>query len=280
MFYLGFFGRSREIFSFPLATGAASIYSKRSKTGVYINPARAILRFWAHPRGVGFPKHNDNNSIRGTSMQLTTRACRSTQKRGPRKPLLASGMSLIVILPFAATATELHTGIDEQAQLPFWELQDRGMSLRLVQRLPDQTRAFFLARGFSRDDAELIAQSCVFQTVFRNTSNESDPDPVSYDQRKWVVSTDNGNSGMKTREAWEAVWTERNAPKAARIAFQWALYPTEQTYQPGDYNWGMSTTGLPPGSKFDLEVTWHQYDSVHSALIRDMRCAPDDSQSE
>jgi len=216
-------------------------------------------------------------------MRVTTCTSGSSQKRRANKPLLACGMSLVAMLPIAATAAELHTGIDEQAQLPFWELQDRGMSLRLVQRLPDQTRAFFLARGFSKDDAELIAQSCVFQTVFRNTSNKSDPDPISYDQRDWVVIGNDGNSGMKTREAWEAIWTERNAPKAARIAFKWALYPTEQTYQPGDYNWGMSTTGLVPGSKFDLKVTWHQYDSIRSAVIKDMRCAPDmdmDSQNE
>ena len=65
-------------------------------------------------------------------------------------------------------AADIKTGIDEQAKLPFWEIKEKGISLRLVQRLPIQSRAFFLARGFNKQQVEIVAQSCIFQTVFKN----------------------------------------------------------------------------------------------------------------
>ena len=76
---------------------------------------------------------------------------------------------LMCLLPTAVPAAKgtLLTGTDEAAQLPFWEWQDGVMSIRLVQRLPDQTRAFFMARGFDKQHAETIAQSCIFQTVYK-----------------------------------------------------------------------------------------------------------------
>lgn len=167
-------------------------------------------------------------------------------------------------------------GIDPLAGLPFWEVADAGVSIRLVQRLPDQTRAFFLARGFSPEDAERVAQSCVFQTVVRNVSNQSKPGPVRYDLGMWRVRNGDRMSRMKTREDWAGEWRDRNLATASRVAFQWALYPTEQTYQPGDYNWGMSTFALPPGTYFDLDLSWFQYGVRHEARIAQMRCAPDE----
>lgn len=195
--------------------------------------------------------------------------------------IILSGMRIpTVLLGLAASApwcaqAEITTGIDAEANLPYWELTAPGMSVRLVQRLPDQTRAFFLARGFSRAAVEQIAQSCVFQTVFKNTSNTTDPAALEYDLRDWTVQSGERRQGMKTREDWAIVWTEQDAPKAARIAFEWALFPTRQIYNPGDYNWGMSIFDLVPGTRFDLTLVWKQHGERHTARIEDMQCAPD-----
>lgn len=183
-------------------------------------------------------------------------------------------LGLIASAPWCARA-EVTTGIDVEANLPYWEFAAPGMSVRLVQRLPDQTRAFFMARGFSREAVEQIAQSCVFQTVFKNTSNTTDPAALEYDLRDWVVQSGERRQGMKTREDWASVWTEQGAPKTARIAFEWALFPTQQTYNPGDYNWGMSIFDLLPGTRFDLTLVWKQHGERHTARIEDMQCAPD-----
>lgn len=178
-----------------------------------------------------------------------------------------------IAVPIAAGSVT--TGIDAEAQLPYWEFNDGGVSIRLVQRLPDQTRAFFMARGFSADHAERIAQSCVFQTIFRNTSHESEPSPVEYDLRDWTVYHGGQGGAMKTREDWAGEWQRLAVGQGARIAFEWSLFPTRQSYQPGDYNWGMSIFDLKPGRHFDLELVWRQYGAVRTAVIKRIQCAPD-----
>jgi hypothetical protein len=172
-------------------------------------------------------------------------------------------------------AATLSTGTDEQAQLPYWELRDAGMSLRLVQRLPDQTRGFFTARGFSTEHAERIAQSCVFQTVFKNESHGAQASDLEYSLWNWVVSVGGKTGGMKTREDWSEEWVRSNTSPAAQLAFEWALYPTQQVYRPGDYNWGMSIFNLKPATTFDLTVVWMQHGREHRETIRAVQCAPD-----
>ena len=41
-----------------------------------------------------------------------------------------------------AHAARVTSGQDPQARLPYWQVEDKGMSLRLVQRLPDLFRGF------------------------------------------------------------------------------------------------------------------------------------------
>ncbi|UCE90210.1 MAG: hypothetical protein JSW10_05170 [Pseudomonadota bacterium] len=173
------------------------------------------------------------------------------------------------------TAAVATTGIDEQAKLPYWQLANKYMSLRLVQRLPDQSRGFFQARAFSKEHAERIAQSCVFQTVFKNLSNQSDPSPLEYNMREWVVYSKGRERGMKTREDWATEWQEAQVAQPSRIAFEWAMMPTRQAYEPGDYNWGMSMFNLKPDTPFDVKVVWQQHGKTHNAMIKGIRCAPD-----
>jgi hypothetical protein len=188
-----------------------------------------------------------------------------------RPALFAVGL-LLVVPPVAAV---VNTGTDDEARLPFWEIAGQEVSIRLVQRLPDQTRGFFQARGFSVADSELIAQGCVFQTVFKNLSPATGPVRIEYDLREWVVHAAGAQHGMKTREHWKKIWTARRAPQAARLAFEWGLLPTRQTYGPGDYNWGMSVFGLAPGTPFELDVVWYQNGERRAVRVQGMRCAAD-----
>ncbi|HID48054.1 MAG TPA: hypothetical protein EYP40_00305 [Chromatiales bacterium] len=172
-------------------------------------------------------------------------------------------------------AVTLTTGIDEAANLPYWEIRDEGMILRLVQRLPDQSRGFAMARGFTSEQAEVIGRSCAFQTIFRNISNQSRPAPLSYNLRDWVIEHQGKERQMKTREDWKKTWPEGQVTPASLLALNWGLYPTVQTYKPGDYNWGLSTFNLEPGATFDLKVVWRQYGRQHEFVIKGMQCAPD-----
>lgn len=185
-------------------------------------------------------------------------------------------LSVLLIVTIPIKAAEISTGTDEQAQLPYWQVSDDGMSLRLVQRLPMQTRGFFLARGFTNEQTERIAQSCVFQTVFKNLSSDSSQkSALSYNLNDWRVLHQGKRRSLKTREEWAKEWQQEAVPKPVQLAFEWALYPTQQVYQPGDYNWGMTLYNLPTGSVFDLKVVWQQSGKQHQAVIPNMQCAED-----
>lgn len=191
---------------------------------------------------------------------------------------LGKCVALIVVLFSVSLSTHanmLKTGKDEQARLPYWEVSNQYMSLRLVQRLPDQSRGYFQARGFTPDQSEFIARACVFQAVFKNNSHTTKPSPLQYDLKKWEVISGGKNTKPKTREDWKPFWQKQNASEPAKIAFEWSLLPTVQEYQPGDFNWGMTAFGLKPGTPFDLQISWQQHGKQHKFQIKNMQCAAD-----
>ena len=78
---------------------------------------------------------------------------------------------------------ELHSHKEEQTNLNIWEWREAGISFQLIQRTPDETRAFFQARDFSSSDSNIIAKTCVFQTIVRNDGKQS----LSYNLNDWQV---------------------------------------------------------------------------------------------
>lgn len=171
----------------------------------------------------------------------------------------------------------VHTfGTDADATLPYWQVSADGFELRLVQRLPVQTRGYFLARGFSNKHADRVAQSCVFQTIIRNTSLQHDnSSTLEYRLSDWAVITDKTSSQLKLRENWQQEWLREKINKPAQIAFEWSLMPSTQQYLAGDYGWGMTTMNLKHGSYFDLRVCWVQHGEKYSTIIKNIQCAED-----
>ncbi len=183
---------------------------------------------------------------------------------------------LIYLLPSQAAIAAVSRHVDTETGLVGWKLQEGGIELELIQRLPDQTRAFFQARGFSAGIADDIATSCVFQTIVRNTSRGKQALPVTISLTQWRIKLKNELRPIKLKEDWDREWPEGQVSSAARIAFRWATFPTEQTFEPGgDYNWGMTSFGLPPGEKFDLHLFWNVEDQSDDVWIRRIEC-PDD----
>ncbi len=126
------------------------------------------------------------------------------------------------------SAAAVERGVDAETGLRSWQWREAGLSLRLVQRLPDQTRAFFQARGFSSAAADRIADACIFQTIFRNESEQ----PVSYVLDHWRVLRPGASGQLMTRERWDVAWREGEASQSARIALRWSLLPTRQRFEP------------------------------------------------
>ncbi len=192
-------------------------------------------------------------------------ACPDPHRR--RSPL-AAGLFLLVSPVLAA---ETGHGVDAATGLESWHWAEAGIQLTLVQRLPDQTRAFFEARGLDAAHADALARNCVFQTVIRNTGQRS----FRFDLGEWRVVGPGGRRPLRLRADWLAHWQDRGLSGPARIALRWALYPRRQRFAPGDYNWGMTAMGLPPGSRFDLHFVWYRGQSRLSGVLHGLRCAPE-----
>ena len=193
-------------------------------------------------------------------------------------PLLQHG-KLLVLLPLAmpclSQAAEVMRSADPETGLRNWHLVEGNLEIELVQRLPDQTRGFFMARGFSSTIADEIAVSCIFQTIIRNTGSQADDATVSVDLAQWRVMHDGVAQAIRLKEPWMASWPETAVSEPSRLAFQWALFPTQQQFLTDDYNWGMTAIGLPPGSVFDLDVVWQEDEEPRSARVNGIECAPD-----
>ena len=175
-------------------------------------------------------------------------------------PLMSGWVSAAVI-----------TGEEAQTGLRTWEWREAGISVQLVQRLPDQTRAFFQGRGFTSAEADSIARTCVFQTIFRNDGKH----PLVYDLDDWRITYRGKHRPLLTRERWDETWQAEGAKQTARIAFRWSLLPTRQGFEPGDYNWGMTSFGLPSGESFDLSLIITVNGNVISSSIPGIVCAAD-----
>jgi hypothetical protein len=180
----------------------------------------------------------------------------------------------LLLLPSLATAAVVHSA-DGETGLLKWKFTAGVLEIELVQRLPDQTRGFFLARGFSGEVADEIATRCVFQTIVRNRGKSPDGEPVAIDLGQWRMVHDGARGGILLKEAWMDSWPEARVSQASRLAFRWATFPTVQEFLPGDYNWGMTAYGLPPGAVFDLNVVWLQAGQVHDDWIRGIECPAD-----
>jgi hypothetical protein len=209
--------------------------------------------------------HWQSMSLRGDRFR------RSTQYRANAGVLLSL---VCVLVPAAGACGPVEQGMMAQTGLRYWEWRGEGALLRLTQRLPDQTRAFFLGRGFGAEDADHIARRCVFQTMFKNIAPRG-TEALEFDLEQWRVHSAEDTGVLLTREHWARLWEKRDVPRAARIAFEWSLLPTRQRYQPGDFNWGMTSYGLEPGSRFDLDFFWSRDGVHHRGRIEGVECPAD-----
>jgi hypothetical protein len=167
--------------------------------------------------------------------------------------------------------------INNETKLINWKVTHGNFQLEFIQRSPQQTRSFFQARGFSKKVANDIATQCVLQTIIRNTQAENPEDSITVSLKEWRLSTNKiEGKPIKLKETWDNEWASDAVSNAARIAFHWATFPTQQTFEPGgDNNWGMISIGLQPNSKFDLQLFWKQGNKPYNAWIKGMQCPSD-----
>ncbi|MDP1646273.1 MAG: hypothetical protein Q8L71_12385 [Thiobacillus sp.] len=95
-------------------------------------------------------------------------------------------------------ATE--TGRGPETGLESWQVEARGIQIRLTQTSPDQAWAFYQARGFTLEQAEHYASSCVFMTVIRNIGAT----PIKHRLSDWRYVIEGGRSRpIRSKTEWE-----------------------------------------------------------------------------
>ena len=180
----------------------------------------------------------------------------------------------LLLMPLLCAA-EVQRSANEDNGLEKWHFIDRDIEIELVQRLPDQTRALLMNHAFSREVIEQLALSCMFQTIIRNTGKSGAEQTISIDLTQWRMQHAGKTSGILQKEPLLASWSDEDADAAAKLVIRWGMFPTQQEYLPGDYNWGLTAYGIPPGSRFDLAVTWQEDEVQRRGEIKDIMCAPD-----
>ncbi|WP_419605277.1 hypothetical protein [Thiolapillus sp.] len=181
---------------------------------------------------------------------------------------------IAVLLPLfwmGLSAASVTMEVGEKTGLRTWQWNHDGVSLRLVQRLPDQTRAYLQGRGFPAEIANELATSCFFGSIFRNDGSL----PLDFDLTTWKVVHKGKKSQLLVREYWKQRLQDQVLPQAARIALNWSLMPTVQHFEPGDYNWGMTVYGLSPGESFDLHLKILLDGKPVEATLSGLQCAPE-----
>ena len=129
--------------------------------------------------------------------------------------------------------------------------------------------------NFSREVIEQMALSCMFQTIIRNTGKSASNRVVSIDLTEWHMLHDGKVRKPLMKEPLLDSWTDEDADPAAKLVVRWGMFPTQQDYLPGDYNWGLTAYGIPPGAGFDLDVAWREGGALRRGEIKGIVCAPD-----
>ena len=74
---------------------------------------------------------------------------------------------------------------------------------------------------------------------------------------------------VKTKTQWLEEWRKAN------IIFSWTLLPDEGEFAVGDWQQGFTTIELPRESVFDLIYKWELDGVAHTAILQDLKCAPE-----
>lgn len=181
---------------------------------------------------------------------------------------------VIFLTCHTAFATNVILSEDPETGLKGWKLTQQGIAVELIQRLPAQTRGFFEARGFPLTITDQLGADCFMQTIIQNTG-EMPEGGLTIDLADWRVRHGDELRPLRLKADWLSQWTGAGVPQSAIVAFRWAMFPTEQTFEASDYNWGMTSLGVAPGEVVDLQLFWQIDNKTFAAWIREIECAPD-----
>jgi len=132
--------------------------------------------------------------------------------------------------------------------------------------------AFYGARGFPEATIRPYAQACGFSFGMQNDGTST----LITRLADWhAVSADGKRVALRLPEAWDIEWAKAGVPEAARIAFRWAQFQAENTFQSGDWIMGMATLEVPLSGTFRLVARYRDDKGNHEIVLDKLLCAKD-----
>ena len=186
------------------------------------------------------------------------------------KAILQTSLTLFLLIPGLASSST-RSYVDDTTGAHSWETDAHGVHFSMTQILPDQLYAFYINRGFSQEQIQAYASSCVFMTVLRN---DMAPGTIHFIRANWSVESNGKTHALLSIDDWINRFTDNNIGKSSMIAFRWAQFPPEQEYEPGgDWNQGMLSVGLPAETQFNITATWDIKGEAYEATLKGVKCA-------
>lgn len=155
-----------------------------------------------------------------------------------------------------------------------WRHRATNGAVALSANSPDAASrtAFYVARGFVPDVIRPYAQTCGFSFVMKNLGSAI----LNTRLAEWrAIGKDGQSVGMRLPVEWDRQWAAAKVSDAARIAFRWAQFQAENTFQPGDWIMGMATLDSPLSGNFRLTARYHDEKGVHEITLDNLVCNRD-----
>jgi hypothetical protein len=150
------------------------------------------------------------------------------------------------------------------AEMPADALKAAGIEFHISARTPEQTSAFYAARGLPTDAVRAIAQVCLLTVGMRNNRS----DVVWMDLAEWRFIDDEGRPVQRIqRIEWDAVWEQMAVPDAGRATFGWTQLPDIRDLQPGEPVGG-NLAVVPPQGNFTLQASFKTGVAKDGPVIR------------
>jgi hypothetical protein len=132
--------------------------------------------------------------------------------------------------------------------------------------------AFYTARGFTAAAIRPYAQACGFSFGMQNGGRSTLYSRLA----DWhAVGADGMRRSLRLPQSWDAAWEKADVPQAARIAFRWAQFQAENTFEPGDWIMGMATLDAPPSGPFRIVARYLDEKGSHEIVLDKLACAND-----
>ena len=173
-------------------------------------------------------------------------------------PLLISIIFTLVLTPNIAYSA-------------IWEKTEHGVTFSLKQLYPDQVNAFYIGRGFTKEQITPYVEKCVYTAILRNDTAVG---RIHFLRKNWKIKNNDKEQNIKENSVWLNLFKSEEVKPSALIAFRLAQIPEEQEYDPnGDWNQGMLSIDIPIGSIFDITIDWDIKGSPYELKLKGVHCA-------